>query len=61
MFIFERTAGFLEVSATVKPCGQRIPSLDCLRPDMHSGNSNVLRMDALVKGWICKKRNTPWV
>lgn len=61
MFIFERTAGFLEVSATVKLCGQRIPSLDRLPPDMHSGNSNILRNDALGKGWIRKKGKTPWV
>lgn len=61
MFIFERPAGFLEVSATVKPCGQHIPSLDRLPPDVHSANNNIPRNDAFVKGWFCKKRKRPWV
>lgn len=30
MFISESTAGFLEVSSTVKLCVQYSPSLDCL-------------------------------
>lgn len=61
MFIFERPAGFLEVSATVKLCGQHLPSLDRLPPDMHSAISNIPRNDVLVKGCIYKKGERPWI